>query len=118
MIQLPIPSPDDDVQDEILNILEECERAGNPDMVYMFASTPCRLRHLFRRRERWCDTDIGVRRVFPIRVCCTGVSQNQIDGLKAHMKKHSDLLRPKFEAVLNILEEELAGLGSARTRFL
>ena len=29
----------DDVQDEILNILEECEKAGNPDMVPMFAST-------------------------------------------------------------------------------
>ena len=29
----------DDDQDEILNILEECEKAGNPDIVYMFAST-------------------------------------------------------------------------------
>ena len=33
-----------------------------------------------------------------------------IDGLKAHMKLHADLLRPKFEAVLNTLEEELSGL--------
>ena len=33
-----------------------------------------------------------------------------IDGLKAHMKLHADLLRPKFEAVLNILDEELSGL--------
>ena len=33
-----------------------------------------------------------------------------IDGLKEHMKKHGELLRPKFEAVLNILEEELTGL--------
>ena len=29
----------DDIQDEILNILEECEKAGNPDMVYIFTST-------------------------------------------------------------------------------
>ncbi|MDE7212730.1 MAG: aminotransferase, partial [Lachnospiraceae bacterium] len=28
-----------------------------------------------------------------------------------HMKKHAELLRPKFEAVLSILESELAGLG-------
>ena len=33
-----------------------------------------------------------------------------IDGLRAHMKKHADLLRPKFEAVLTTFEEELAGL--------
>ena len=34
-----------------------------------------------------------------------------MDSLKAHMKKHADILRPKFEAVLNILESGLAGLG-------
>ncbi len=34
-----------------------------------------------------------------------------IDGLNAHMRKHADLLRPKFEAVLTILESELTGLG-------
>ncbi len=33
-----------------------------------------------------------------------------IDGLKAHMKLHADLLRPKFEAVLDTLEEELSDL--------
>ena len=34
-----------------------------------------------------------------------------IDGLNEHMKKHADILRPKFEAVVNTLEEELGGLG-------
>ena len=34
-----------------------------------------------------------------------------IEGMKEHMKKHADLLRPKFEAVLNLLEAELTGLG-------
>ncbi|MEZ3506362.1 MAG: aminotransferase, partial [Lachnospiraceae bacterium] len=32
-------------------------------------------------------------------------------GLKAHMKKHAAILRPKFEAVLDVLEKELGGLG-------
>ena len=31
-------------------------------------------------------------------------------GVHAHMEKHAALLRPKFEAVLNTLEEELGGL--------
>ncbi len=33
-----------------------------------------------------------------------------IDGLKEHMRKHGELLRPKFEAVLDTLEKELTGL--------
>ena len=28
-----------------------------------------------------------------------------------HMKKHADILRPKFETVLDVLEKELGGLG-------
>ena len=34
-----------------------------------------------------------------------------LDGLHAHMRKHADLIRPKFEMVLNTLETELGGLG-------
>ena len=34
-----------------------------------------------------------------------------IDGMKEHMRKHADLMRPKFEAVLDVLEKELGGLG-------
>jgi DNA-binding transcriptional MocR family regulator len=33
-----------------------------------------------------------------------------IDGIKEHMKKHADIIRPKFEAVNAILEEYLGGL--------
>ena len=33
-----------------------------------------------------------------------------IHGMVEHMKKHAEILRPKFETVLNILEEELGGL--------
>ena len=36
-----------------------------------------------------------------------------IDGLKAHMKLHADVLRPKFEMVLSTLQRELGGLGIA-----
>lgn len=35
------------------------------------------------------------------------------ENVKAHMKKHADILRPKFEAVLDAFERELAPLGIA-----
>ena len=37
-----------------------------------------------------------------------------IHGMMEHMRKHADILRPKFEAVDNILERELGGLGIAQ----
>ena len=33
-----------------------------------------------------------------------------IHGMVQHMKKHADILRPKFETVLEVLERELGGL--------
>lgn len=34
-----------------------------------------------------------------------------LDGMLAHMKKHAAIMRPKFEAVLEVLDKELTGLG-------
>ena len=36
---------------------------------------------------------------------------NQVTTLEEHMKKHADIIRPKFEAVLDVMEKELGGLG-------
>lgn len=36
-----------------------------------------------------------------------------MDGIKEHMKKHADIIRPKFEAVLETMDRELSGLGIA-----
>jgi len=36
-------------------------------------------------------------------------------GIKAHMKKHAEILRPKFEAVLEILARDLTGIASWTT---
>ncbi len=71
-------------QPHILNILEECEKAGNPDMVYEFCSTS-KITLYFK----------------------------DINGMKEYMKKHAEIIRPKFEAVLETLEKELGELGIA-----
>jgi DNA-binding transcriptional MocR family regulator len=110
----------EDVQDKILNILEECEKAGNPDMVYMFASTSkvsfpgsgvsaiaTSLENMKYIQKCMTTQIIGHDKINQLRHVRFF---KDIDGLNAHMKKHAEILRPKFEAVLDILEQELGGL--------
>ena len=110
----------EDTQDEILNILEECEKAGNPNMVYIFSSTSkisfpgSGVSAIASSRE---NIDYILSRMTIQTIGHDKINQlrharffKDIDGLNAHMKKHAELLRPKFAAVLNALDEELAGL--------
>ena len=110
----------DDVQDEILDIISECEKAGNPDMVYQFASTSkvsfagggisaiaaSKANLDFIKKSMTIQT-IGYDKVNQLRHV---KYFKDLDGIKAHMKKHADLMRPKFEAVVSCLESELGGL--------
>ena len=110
----------DDQHDEILNILEECEKVGNPNMVYIFASTSkisfpgsgvsavaTSLENVKFIMSQMTIQTIGHDKINQLRHC---KFFKNIEGLEAHMKKHAELMRPKFEAVLNVLNEELAGL--------
>ena len=109
-----------DKQAEILNIIDECEKAGNPDMVYMFGSTSkitfpgsgvaaiaTSPRNVEFIKKQLTVQTIGHDKINQLRH--TRFFKN-IDGMKAHMEKHADILRPKFEAVLNEFDKELAGL--------
>lgn len=110
----------DEIHDKILNILEECEKAGNPNMVYVFGSTSkvsfpgsgvsaiaTSLENMAYIKQFMTTQIIGHDKINQLRH--VRFFKN-IDGLNAHMKKHADLLRPKFEAVLDILDSELTGL--------
>ena len=111
----------DEIHDQIPNILEECEKAGNPDMVYIFASTSkvsfpgsgvsaiaTSLKNMEYIKKCMTTQIIGHDKINQLRH--VRFFKN-IDGLNAHMKKHADILRPKFQAVLDVLESELSGLG-------
>lgn len=113
----------EDKQDEILDILSECKKAGNPDMVYEFASTSkvsfpgggiaavaSSKANLDEMRKSLTIQTIGFDKFNQLRH--VRYFKN-LDGLKAHMKKHADIMRPKFEAVLNVLEKELSGTDIA-----
>ena len=111
----------DEIHDTIPNILEECEKAGNPDMVYIFASTSkisfpgsgvsaiaTSLKNMEYLKKFMTTQIIGHDKINQLRHVRFF---HDIDGLNAHMKKHADILRPKFEKVNEVLEKELGGLG-------
>ncbi len=108
-------------QDHLIEILAECKRAGNPDMVYKFASTSkvsfpgsgvatiaASQNNLVDIMKQLKIQTIGHDKVNQLRhVRFFG----DIHGMVEHMRKHADIMRPKFEAVIQILERELGGLG-------
>lgn len=107
----------------LTDILGECEKAGNPDMVYEFASTSkvsfagsgiaavaSSVKNLDFMRKSMTIQTIGYDKINQLRHV---KYFKDLAGLKEQMKKHADIMRPKFEAVLSILEEELGGLGIA-----
>lgn len=111
----------DDVQDELLEILSECEKAGNPDMVFEFCSTSkisyagsgmaamiASKANLDYIRKAMTIQTIGHDKVNQLRH--VRYFKNY-DGIKAHMRKHAEVMRPKFEAVEAKLQEELGELG-------
>ena len=111
-------------QDHLIEILAECKRAGNPDLVYKFASTSkisfpgsgiaaiaTSHNNLEDIKAQLKNQTIGHDKVNQLR---HARFFKDIHGMVEHMRKHADIIRPKFEAVEEILERELEGLGIGR----
>ena len=111
----------DDNKDEIADIISECEKAGNPDMVFEFASTSkvsfpgsgiaalaTSANNIADIKKQLTIQTIGHDKLNQLRHVRFF---KDINGLKEHMRKHAEFIRPKFEAVESVLEEELSGLG-------
>lgn len=108
---------------EIPDIIEECEKAGNADLVYEFCSTSkvtfpgsgisavaASPANLIDIRSFMHFATIGPDKINQLRHARFFKGSA---GLKAHMKKHADILKPKFDAVYKTLETELGGTGIA-----
>ena len=108
---------------EIPDIIAESEAAGNPDIVYEFASTS---KVTFPGAGIAAvatspANQIDIRRF--LKYATIGPDKlNQLRharyfkntaGLRAHMRKHAALLQPKFEAAYRVLSEELGDTGAA-----
>lgn len=112
--------------DSLLNIIEECKKAGNPDIVYEFCSTSkisfpgsgvaavaASERNIKSIMEQMTVQTIGHDKLNQLRH--VRYFKNA-QGVREHMKKHAAILRPKFETVLHRLESDIApyGIGSWR----
>ena len=110
----------DDHQDYLIEILAECKRAGNPDLVYKFASTskitfpgsgiaalatsPNNMEDIKRQLRHQTIGHDKVNQLRHVRFF------GDIHGMVEHMRKHADIIRPKFEAVEETLERNLGEL--------
>lgn len=111
----------DDKQDEVPELLAECRKAGRPDMAFKFASTSkvsfpgsgisaiaASLNNLQDIKRQLAVQTIGHDKVNQLRhVRYFG----DINGMREHMRRHADIMRPKFLKVDEILTRELDGCG-------
>lgn len=115
-----------DKKDYLIELLDECKKAGNPNLVYKFTSTSkisfpgSGVAALATSDEniKWLTNylstqTIGYDKVNQLRH--VRFFKN-LDGVTRQMEKHADILRPKFELVESILEEELSGLDCHWTK--
>lgn len=106
---------------KLLNIFDECKKNGNENMVFELCSTSkisfsgagisavaSSKNNIEEIKKYMTKQTIGYDKINQLRHV---KYFKDINGIKEHMKKHAALLRPKFEAVLDTLEKDLAGTG-------
>ncbi len=113
-----------ETHDRLLNIFDEAQKHGNEEMVVAFTSTSKisfpgagvavmaamgkTYKDIIRRLSM---QTIGYDKLNMLRHVRYFKDAN---GIAEHMKLHAAILRPKFDVVLNTLEEHLGGKGMAR----
>ena len=110
-----------DRRDSLKNIYDACAEAGNPNRPILFTSTSkitfagggvCAMAASGENIQR----QIAMMKYQVI--CYDKVNQLRhvrflpnLCAIEDHMEKHAEILRPKFELVLNTLARELSGIG-------
>ncbi len=113
-----------DQPDELLNIYEECVKEGTEDQVIIFASTSkisfpgagvaalaSSAKTIASLKTRTTVQTIGSDKLNQLRHV---LFLHDAEGVRSLMKGHRKILAPKFNIVLDALENELAELDVAR----
>ncbi len=112
-----------DHPDQLKNILTACKEAGNENRVFIFSSTSkisfpgagvavmaSSESNLNFIRKQLSIQAIGPDKINQLRHVRYFKNMN---GIHEHMKRHAEIIGPKFDTVLDILEEELGNKNIA-----
>lgn len=112
-----------DTPDYLANLLTACKSAGNPERPIIIGSTAKvslagssvamiggSKRNIDAIKKQMSIQTIGADKVNQLRH--VRFFKNMA-GIEAHMRKHAAILRPKFDAVQDVLGRELGGLNLA-----
>ena len=110
-----------DKQDVILNLIAECEEAGNPDIVFEFCSTSkvtfpgagiaalaASPNNIADIKKQLTIQTIGYDKTNQRR---HALYFKNFDGIKQHMMKQADIMRPKFEMLDELMTAEIKSRG-------
>lgn len=110
-----------DTPDKLLNLLDEAKKTGKQDMVFMFTSTSkisfpggglavigASAANIAYIKSQMAYQTIGYDKLNQLR---HARFFKNFDGICEHMKKHRAIIEPKFKAVLDTLDREIAPLG-------
>jgi len=104
--------------EKLLNVLEEAKKVGNEDMFYIFASTSkislagagisafaSSKKNIEHALSKIKFQTIGPDKINQLR---HAKLYPDIDAVRDQMEKHAQIIRPKFEAVLEAFDKELS----------
>ena len=107
---------------KILNILQACKEAGNPNMPYLFGSTS-KITFPGAGVAFFAASEENVQFI-ERQLAAEAISWDKLNmlrhvrffqdaaGIRAQMDRHAAILRPRFDVVLEALESSLAGTGA------
>ena len=111
-------------QEKQANIMELAKKYGNEDMIYGFGSTSkityagAGVAFMYSSKKNIAELKklMNIQSIGPDKMSQLAHFRflKSVDGIYALMEKHAAILRPKFESVVDILEEELGGSGIAK----